>query len=283
MTIQTETSKVVYTADGQTKEFPVPFYFFANQVMVYQNFSDTPLIEQTDYIIKNQSNNLGGVVEFNTAPKAGDIITIIRNVELKQLITFLEGENFPAQDFEHALDKLTMGLQQLRECMSRAVLIPHGTALSKEEVFHCLEMLNNYWQIVISMPEYVSTLLNSKTEDVEEDNHKLITSAGVYSYAYDRETINDKITAIVRKFKNKEITISSSTVTSSTEITDYPYKYTLPLDGVTLNDCPVVMFKQEDATGGNFAPFAKTYEGGIELYVKNNDNYTTTIPLILIV
>ncbi len=282
MTIQTETSKVVYEADGNTKEFPVSFYFFANQIAVYRNFSDTPLIEGTDYMVENLANNSGGIVKFTEIPQAGDTITITRNVELKQLITFLEGENFPAVDFEHALDKLTMGLQQLRECMARAVVVPHGTELNREDIFHCLEMLNKYWEIVITMPEYVSTLLNSKTEVVESDNHKLITSAGVYNYAYDKASVNEKVASLVRKIADTEIHITPETAVFSSDVQDYPYCCQVPLTGVTETDCPVVMFSQTDALGGNFAPFAKAYDGGIMVYVKKNDEYTTTIPLILL-
>lgn len=282
MTIQTETSKVVYTADGNAKEFPVPFYFFANQIAVYRNFSNTPLSEGTDYVVENIENNSGGIVKFVEIPPAGDTITITRNVELKQLITFLEGENFPAVDFEYALDKLTMGLQQLRECMARAVVVPHGSELKREDIVHCLEMLNKYWEIVIALPEYVSTLLNSKTEIVESDNHKLITSAGVYNYTYDRASVNEKVDSLVRKITDTEIHITPETTTFSSDVQDYPYGYQLPLTGVTEKDCPVVMFSQTDALGGNFAPFTKAYNGGIMLYVKKNDDYTTTIPLILL-
>lgn len=282
MTIQTETSKVVYTADGKAQEFPVPFYFFANQIAVYRNFSDTPLCEGKDYVVENLENYSGGIVKFAEVPPAGDIITITRNVELKQLITFLEGENFPAVDFEHALDKLTMGLQQLRECMARAVVVPHGTELNGEDIFRCLEMLNKYWESILSMPEYVSTLLNCKTEVVERDNHLMVTSAGVYEYAYDRTTVNEKVDSIVRKITNTEIHISPETSVFSTDIQDYPYRCLVPLTGVTEADCPVVMFNQADALGGNFAPHAKAYDGGIMLYVKKNDDYTTTIPLILL-
>lgn len=282
MTIQSETSKVVYIGDGITNEFPVPFYFFANQISVYQNLSDTPLEEGTDYTIINPEGLNRGIVEFINIPDVGDTITITRNVELKQLITFLEGENFPAIDFEHALDKLTMGLQQLQECMSRAVVVPHNSDLKREDVCQCLAMLNQYWDIVLALPEYISTITNSSTEVVEENNPKLISSGAVYDYAYDKASVNAKIDTLARKVLDTEISISPDTVSSSSESQDYPFCYQLPISGVNENTCPVVMFNQSDALSGEFAPFAKAYNGGIELYVKKNTEYTTTIPLILL-
>ena len=96
MTIQTEICKVAYEGDGTTKVFSVPFYFFAKQIAVYKNSNTTPLVEGTDYEVTNTENYHGGEVEFATAPEAGDKIVITRDVELKQLITFLEGESFPA-------------------------------------------------------------------------------------------------------------------------------------------------------------------------------------------
>ena len=49
MTIQTQTSKVVYVADGSTANFIVPFYFFNQELVVYKNNSTTPLVYNVDY------------------------------------------------------------------------------------------------------------------------------------------------------------------------------------------------------------------------------------------
>ena len=72
------------------------------------------MIEGTDYTLEGSGNPNGGAVVFAVAPEEGKVITIMRQVDLTQLITFMEGEKFPASDYEHGLDKITMALQQLK-------------------------------------------------------------------------------------------------------------------------------------------------------------------------
>ena len=74
MTIQKETSKVVYIADGIASTFVIPFYFFNEDIAVYINNSDTPLTENIDYTISNKSETKGKEVVFNQAPKVNTII-----------------------------------------------------------------------------------------------------------------------------------------------------------------------------------------------------------------
>lgn len=282
MTIQTETSKAVYISDGITTEFPVPFRFFANHIAVYKNMSDTPLQEGIDYQINNTEHQTGGVVIFSQAPSAGETITIVRNVELKQLITFLEGENFPATDFENALDKLTMAIQQIRETLSRTVTVPNGSTITKEEVFQCLEKLHQNFEQILRTPEYVEEILNSATDTVTADDTHLITSGGVYNYTYSSAVIDNKIIQSVRKIYNLPITITEENLIESDDVAGYPYKYNKSIMNVTSDNCPVVMFSNEDALSSIFSPLATTYSSGISLYLNKKTNLETTIPLILL-
>ncbi|MCM1324491.1 MAG: hypothetical protein NC218_10240 [Acetobacter sp.] len=282
MTIQSETSKVVYTGDGETKEFAVPFYFFAEQINVYKNFSETPLRLGADYLVSNTNNYNGGEVIFWLAPKVGDTITITRNVELKQLITFLEGEDFPAKDFEYALDKITMALQQLRECIARAIVVPNGATINKDDVFHCLELLNQYWDNIMAVPDIVDNLLNASTDSVTEGDKRLITSGGVQKYAYSKNMVDAKINTLAQKIYHTSVSIAPSTVQESDECEGYPYKFNIAIEQAEATHCPVVMFNQEDAQSGHFAPYASAYNGGVSIYLKEDITLDTTIPLILL-
>lgn len=243
MTIQTEICKVVYEGDGTTKVFQVSFHFFEKEIAVYKNSEIMPLTEGTDYTVRNSENYYGGEIEFTTAPKAGDKITITRNVELKQLITFLEGEKFPASDYEYALDKITMGLQQLREHMSRVMFFSHDAPMTTEEIYQCLELLYTYSEYLSSLPELIKS---------------------------------------IKKVYDTQINITASSLIATNEFANYPYKYNLALTEVSENTYAKVMFNQTDATAKKFAPFVKTYNGGITLYLKNNTALSTTIPLILL-
>ncbi len=282
MTVQSETSKAVYIGDGVTNEFPVPFYFFDKQINVYLNFSDTPLREFSDYTIENPESHNGGMVTMRQTPANGDVISITRNVDLKQLITFLEGEDFPAKDYEIALDRLTMGLQQLRECIERAVLVPHGAEINGKDLFHCLEMLHRYWERILAVPDYIDQLMSCTTDTVAENDTRLVTSGGVAQYAYSKSAVDGKMDTLAQKFYNTAVSLSPNTVAANSDSEDYPYKFNIALEGVTAARCPVVMFGKEDALSENFAPYAEAYDGGITIYLKNDVTLETVIPLILL-
>lgn len=68
----------------------------------------TTYVEGTDYTISNRN------VVFNTAPSdTTHYIRITRDTYRGQPVEFHEGEDFPAEDFENALDRLAMVTQEL--------------------------------------------------------------------------------------------------------------------------------------------------------------------------
>lgn len=60
----------------------------------------------------------------------------------------------------------------------------------------------------------------------------------------------------------------------------YPYQQIIPLQGVTENDFPDVVFSVSDIESGNYCPTAMTNNGNVIIYSKTNS--TTVIPTILI-
>lgn len=281
MTVQSETNKVVYYGNGETKIFPVPFYFFGEEINVYLGFAEDAC-DKDKYTLRNPQAYTGGEIEFKTAPLADTKITITRHVELKQLTAFLEGEDFPAQDFETALDRLTMGLQELREYFNRAVLIPHGAQINGRALFHCLELFNQYWNRILAVPGYVDKILNSTTGQVTAGDTRLVTSGGVQQYAYSKNMVDAKLDALGQKFYNISVNITADTIAENSGNEDYPYKFNIPLENAEAGHCPVVMFDQTDALSGSFAPYANASDGCVTIYLKNDSSISTIIPLILL-
>ena len=140
MTIDSSLSRIRYVGNGVTTNFSIPFAYLTNndgtaQLAVYIGDSDTPLIEKDDYTIEGiKGSQVGeaafedkfdsGTVIFKTAPEQGVVIAVIRNVPQTQSIVFIEGSKFPAQDFENGLDKLTMEVQEVKENLQRAIVLP---------------------------------------------------------------------------------------------------------------------------------------------------------------
>lgn len=73
---------------------------------------------------------------------------------------------------------------------------------------------------------------------------------------------------------------SCSSWASDATYTDYGYKGTIALTGVTASDVAQVIFGMTEATSGDYAPICETYAGGVYIYSKVNT--TITIPTILI-
>lgn len=103
MTISANYKPIEYIGNGVARNFVPPFKFFDNEIVVTINGNITKAYEI-----------LNGTVIFNTAPADGAVIVFKRNVPLSQDVTFIEGENFPANDFEYSLDRIYMALQELK-------------------------------------------------------------------------------------------------------------------------------------------------------------------------
>lgn len=78
-------------------------------------------------------------------------------------------------------------------------------------------------------------------------------------------------------FFNRGITTWASDSTYS----DYPYRGTISITGVTDADGVEVTFSNADATSGNYSPVCETFNGGVYIWSKTN-NANLVIPTICI-
>lgn len=129
VTIYSDQSKVRYIANGVTISFMVPFKFFANadgssQLSVFTGDSDNPLTENSDYTVIGAGRDEGGEIVFTSAPEKDLEIAVIRNVPTTQEIPFKNEDKFPAVIYERSLDKLTMEVQEVKESLTRAIVLP---------------------------------------------------------------------------------------------------------------------------------------------------------------
>lgn len=78
-------------------------------------------------------------------------------------------------------------------------------------------------------------------------------------------------------FFNRGIT----TWVSDSTYSDYPYRGTVTINGVTDADGVEVTFSNADATSGNYSPVCETFNGGVYIWSKTN-NANLVIPTICI-
>lgn len=133
MTVQTTALRGDYTGNGVTTIFAVPFYFLENSHVQIEKLdtltnTTTTLALTTDYTLAGAGVGTGGTATLLVAPLATDKIAITRNVPYTQQTHYVEGDPFPSQSHEAALDKLTMLAQQLDEESSRSVKAPASAA-----------------------------------------------------------------------------------------------------------------------------------------------------------
>ncbi len=263
MTIQNELSKVVYIADGNNTTFEIPFYFFDKDIAVYCN-DDTTAVQETDYTITNYENNNGGEVVFKTAPQLGTKITILRDVPLTQLIKFLEGEDFPAEDYENSLDKMIMALQQIKETTKRMLTLSPGAAISQEEFYAIIKNVNQNMEFLVDLPNKLAEIqklyesfFENVSDTVQEGDKHPISSEGVWNY------INENG---YKKYSN--ISIATNSIQEDETYENYSYCAEISIPEAKSTHVPLVVFDMEAAESGNYAPLAEAKDGKVCIYLK---------------
>lgn len=61
-------------------------------------------------------------------------------------------------------------------------------------------------------------------------------------------------------------TVASSAWASDSTYSDYPYRASIALSGVTANHVPSVNFNSSDALSGKLSPVSESYDGGVYIY-----------------
>ena len=84
-----------------------------------------------------------------------------------------------------------------------------------------------------------------------------------------------------RRLQFTDVSVAVSAFVADETYTDYPYRATVTLSGVTAAMTPEVIFGCADAAGGNFAPVADCYAGGVYLYAAEAPGAAMTIPTII--
>jgi hypothetical protein len=131
MTVSSTTSKAIYSGNGLTTSFAVPFYFLAVadlQVILRSGTTETVQALTTNYTVSGAGNEAGGTVTMLVAPASGTTLTIRRSIAATQGTDLLPNDRLPAEDLEDGLDKLTMIAQQLGEESDRSIKFPASDA-----------------------------------------------------------------------------------------------------------------------------------------------------------
>jgi hypothetical protein len=85
----------------------------------------------------------------------------------------------------------------------------------------------------------------------------------------------------LKKLQFNSVSVASSAFVSNATDEDYPFRASIPLDGVLVSMIPEVIFNLSDAKSGNFASVSETYNGGVYIYATEKPEGNTVIPTII--
>ena len=145
------TGKVQYTGDGHTRSFPLtfPIYkktdgLYAISVSVADGLGEnaTVLTERTDYTVRESGSSFCDVV-LNTAPAAGNVLSIIYDNELSQLYKPTDFTRLPAASLISAFDKLTAICIQLSEKLARCAKVDVFSEIQPEELVRRINRIHS--------------------------------------------------------------------------------------------------------------------------------------------
>lgn len=128
-----------YACNGVTTLFAVGFKFLADDLLKViltdtATGVETVLVETTDYTRAGAGDASGGSITTTTTYPTGKTITILGNLDFDQEVDYVEGDPFPAETHEGALDKLTMLNLQQQEELARAVKLKASTAIASAQL-----------------------------------------------------------------------------------------------------------------------------------------------------
>lgn len=116
------------TANGVTTVFPYTFEIATkNDIEVL--VGTTVKTVDVDYTVSGVGDSGGGNITFVSAPANNSVVTRLRKQPAIQSSTYTANEGFPHSRVEADYDKIWMAIQQMREQLHRAMLLPKSSAL----------------------------------------------------------------------------------------------------------------------------------------------------------
>lgn len=148
------TSLVVekYTGNDNARDFSFSFWAFTeSNISVTQADKDgaeSVLALNSDYSVSFNANHRGGIVRLASVLPSGCTLAITRSTPINQEMDLINQGAFYAEDHETAFDKLTAICQELKETLSRCLIVP----ITSEKT--PLEVMTDLLEVASKAQEY---------------------------------------------------------------------------------------------------------------------------------
>ncbi len=259
MTITNNTIRLSTNGDGVTTVYPVSFPFYEDTelvvILVAADGTETTQTLTTHYTVDGGGGATGSITMV-TAPAAGERLVRYRVSPLTQETDYAEGDAFPADSHEAALDRLTMQNQEQADKLDRSLSLSEtsevtGNVSIEEPIAgHPLK-----WNATANGIENGSTDLDAIETNVAADAaqvalDKIATAADVVSTNADTtQTALDRIaTAADVVSTNADVVAAAASATAADNATSsVVHKYRFD-DSISLADPGAGEFRFNNAT-----------------------------------
>ena len=132
MSLSSSVNKVIFTGDGVTKEFDVPYYVLAEadlKLSIVDIATDVETNITTNYSVAPTGGSFPALTSVITYPVSGDAVTsaykivIIREIDVLQPTVYPTNGDFTPKVIEQSFDRITMIAQQQQEELDRSLKI----------------------------------------------------------------------------------------------------------------------------------------------------------------
>lgn len=121
------------------------------------------------------------------------------------------------------------------------------------------------------------------TEKVSVDTSVMQSQFEAFLNAIEDElnNLNNGVAFEFKRLQFENTAVSAAAFVADTTYEDFPFRASVALEGVLESMTPEVIFGLADAIGGNFAPIAESYTGGVYLYTASVPEADIVIPTII--
>lgn len=182
MTVSSSLNKIIYTGDGTTKTFSVPFYVIAEEdieIILVEISTQNETIVTSNYEIAPTGGSFPADTATVTYPLNDETpVTSDYNIVLYRYLDYVQETVYPNNTslkpkvIERSLDKLTMQVQQLSEEVGRAVTVGVASTTTPTE-------------LMAELTTYVSDAGASATSSAEFASASSASATSASGYASD--------------------------------------------------------------------------------------------------
>lgn len=132
MTVATSVNRAQFLGSGSAGPFTFNMRFFANSeiAVIHVDAADveTVLTEGIGYTLTGAGSLVGGMVTLATALATGEALTVVRTLDLLQLVSLRNQGAFFPEIHEDSFDRFVMMMQQISEQADRAIKMPSAVS-----------------------------------------------------------------------------------------------------------------------------------------------------------